>query len=732
MPAPNEVVLNWQPVFGAVSYNIYRGQTSGSEVLLATGVTGADYTDSALVGTYGNYYEVTAVNANLAPVPGESDFSAEVVALPGIGGPAAPNAGDDVSYDLVGLPLTTPDGAPLYYSFALSPFLLAGKYASASPVNSYAYGVVDEGTFTVYAQAYGLAGWNSPVFSLQVIVHAVAPIATFSNNGPVPLGSPAMVSFSDPFDLSPKETAIGFHYSMSLTNSGLNGDWYSSSPSPIAAFTLPDWGTYTVFGRIFEQSGPYTQYTTAVTVTDVPPTASVSVSSGNNVTYSPVEVKCIASSLSPSDSKAGLHYSFATDPAQLATFYASAAPSSTDSFTFDIAGTQSIYARVFTVDNEYIDCTTSVVVQPAPPTAVLSNTGPVSEGDAAQVSFSNAADPSLADTAAGFLYSFATDPSQLATSYAAANSSPSASFTFLDAGNYTIHGRIFNIENAYQDFTTMLTVTDVPPTAELSNNGPGFTTDPVTVAFTNPSDISPAATTAGFTYSFALAPSQLAKSYAVASSQPSTSFSFDALGTYTVYGRIFDVNNGYTDYTTVVVVSFTPPTATLTNSGPVDEGVPVTIDFSNQADTNEEDVDAGFHYSFATTPSGLAISYATAGTAACEDFTLLDAGDIPIYGRILGFDGGYSDYTTAVTVNDVPPTATLNNSGPGYVSDPVAIKFSNAYDISPAATAAGFHYSFATDPTQLAATYAAAGASPTEGIAFWRWESIRFMGGSSI
>jgi hypothetical protein len=72
--------LAWSAPAAAVSYNIYRGSTSGGESAtpIATGITATTYTDTTATAGASYFYEVTAVNANLAPLNGESAPSAEV------------------------------------------------------------------------------------------------------------------------------------------------------------------------------------------------------------------------------------------------------------------------------------------------------------------------------------------------------------------------------------------------------------------------------------------------------------------------------------------------------------------------------------------------------------------------------------------------------------------------------------------------------------------------------
>jgi Bacterial Ig-like domain (group 3)/Legume lectin domain len=79
---PGHVVLNWMPVAGADSYNIYRSTTAGGEgaTPLQTGVNGTAFTDTNVVPGTTYFYEVTGVG-----IGGEGSRSAEVSATPTAG-----------------------------------------------------------------------------------------------------------------------------------------------------------------------------------------------------------------------------------------------------------------------------------------------------------------------------------------------------------------------------------------------------------------------------------------------------------------------------------------------------------------------------------------------------------------------------------------------------------------------------------------------------------------------
>jgi hypothetical protein len=99
----------------------------------------------------------------------------------------------------------------------------------------------------------------------------------------------------------------------------------------------------------------------------------------------------------------------------------------------------------------------------------------------------------------------------------------------------------------------------------------------------------------------------------------------------------------------------------LSNNGPVDEGSPATVSFSGQSDPSNADTAAGFHYAYSCTNASLSGStYAGSGTAASTSCTYSDNVGSPytVRARIIDKDGGYTEYTTNVTVRNVTPSVT--------------------------------------------------------------------------
>ncbi len=163
-----------------------------------------------------------------------------------------------------------------------------------------------------------------------------------------------------------------------------------------------------------------------------------------------------------------------------------------------------------------------------------------------------------------------------------------------------------------------------------------------------------------------------------------------------------------------------PPT--LPNDGPVDEGSPATISFSNQHDPSSADTTAGFHYAYSCSNGDLSgATYAnTAGSTDSTSCTYDDGpSDHTVDARIIDKDGGFTEYTTSVHVNNVDPTADLANNGPVDEGSPATISFSNQSDPSNADTTAGFRYEYSCDNSPFGpADYSSASTSDSSSCTF--------------
>ncbi|MCX6628088.1 MAG: DUF1800 family protein [Candidatus Solibacter sp.] len=169
------VTLSWTAVAGAASYNIFRGTAAGAEstTAIATGVTGATYTNTGLTNGTAYFFKVAAVNAG-----GVSPLSNEATATPAPPAPAAPtNVKAKAGDGLVTLTWNAVSGAATYSIFrgtaagAESPTPIASGIATAT--------FTDTGRTNGVALFYKVAGVNlggTGTQSAEVTATPVPPI----------------------------------------------------------------------------------------------------------------------------------------------------------------------------------------------------------------------------------------------------------------------------------------------------------------------------------------------------------------------------------------------------------------------------------------------------------------------------------------------------------------------------------------------------------------------------
>lgn len=157
-------------------------------------------------------------------------------------------------------------------------------------------------------------------------------------------------------------------------------------------------------------------------------------------------------------------------------------------------------------------------------------------------------------------------------------------------GSVIVRLRVTDMGGLTSNDTATVNITNSAPTATLGAASPINEGSSGTVSFTNPFDFSNADTTAGFRYAYDLDNNGLfetgdgtyAGSSTSASAAVPASLLADGPGSRTVRARIIDKDNGFTDYTAVIQIDNVAPTATLGNSGPVNEGSTATVSFSAQ------------------------------------------------------------------------------------------------------------------------------------------------------
>ena len=119
-----------------------------------------------------------------------------------------------------------------------------------------------------------------------------------------------------------------------------------------------------------------------------------------------------------------------------------------------------------------------------------------------------------------------------------------------------------------------------------------------------------------------------------------------------------------------VDVSNVDPTATLGNNGPVAEDSTADVSFSNQFDPSAADTSAGFHYAYDYGNDGsFEVGDGTYGGSPTNDVQTVPAnllddgpGSLEVRGRIIDKDGGFTDYTTTIMIENIAPS--MNIVGP--------------------------------------------------------------------
>jgi hypothetical protein len=157
-----QVPLSWNASTGAVTYNVYRGTSSGGEgsTPIATGITATSYTDTTVTNGTTYYYKVAAVNTG-----GTSGYSNEASAMPHVVPPAAPaSPSAEAGFGNIELSWSASQGATSYnvYRSTTSGGEGTTAYATGITGTTYTDNNVTAGTPYYYTiEAVDSAG-NSP------------------------------------------------------------------------------------------------------------------------------------------------------------------------------------------------------------------------------------------------------------------------------------------------------------------------------------------------------------------------------------------------------------------------------------------------------------------------------------------------------------------------------------------------------------------------------------------
>jgi autotransporter-associated beta strand protein len=255
------------------------------------------------------------------------------------------------------------------------------------------------------------------------------------------------------------------------------------------------------------------------------------------------------------------------------------------------------------------------------------------------------------------------------------------------SGTFTVTGSHTYSSSSPADYTIAVTINHeattaqvvtstahvVAPTVDLSGSHPNPVneTSTFTLVLGTISDPSPAEQTQIEAYHINWGDGSPLKSHSFSgnwtTSQPIslTHTYLDGPATETIHVGLQDASGIHPDsgvYT--LSVSDVSPTATFGNFGSVSEGSTGFVAFTNQQDVSSVDQSAGFTYGYDFNNDGIFEIQNTASASATVPASFLSLGplDQTIRGRIIDKDGGFSDYTTTIHVDNVAPIVNVSGN----------------------------------------------------------------------
>lgn len=332
------------------------------------------------------------------------------------------------------------------------------RAATGSPIQ---HTFADSGELQVVLTPRDVFGASGTKKTQSITVANVAPTATFPTPTAVNEGSPFTLSLTNPSDPSPADTQAGFQYAF---NCGGGFSNYGSSSSAFCPTT--DNGTITVAAKIKDKDGGETPYTATALVSNVAP----SVDTAWQITGASQEGSPLTVQTTFSD-PAGTHdapYTCAMDFGDGTGPHAGQVSGFTCTVTYAYPdnGPSFLVASIVTdKDQDSGRVTNRFAIANVPPTATFTATPQIFQGESATLTFSQQADPSPADTTAGFTYAYNCTASGTLT--VANNRAASATCKYLATGTFTVGGTIRDKDNDANSYTA--TVTVISPQQAASN-----------------------------------------------------------------------------------------------------------------------------------------------------------------------------------------------------------------------------------------------------------------------
>jgi hypothetical protein len=280
------------------------------------------------------------------------------------------------------------------------------------------------------------------------------------------------------------------------------------------------------------------------------------------------------------------------------------------------------------------------------------------------------------------------------------------SHNYTDNGVYTVtvtindNGKLFGVD------TVTVTVNNVIPNGSTTSGAAVNEGVNGSVTVATRTDVSSTDTTAGFLYNYDFNNDgvfEITNSTASTATVPGTYV--DGPGPRPIRIRLIDKDGGFREFTqNITVNNNNPPTATLINSGNVNEGAAgATVTFSVVNDVQADLASIRYAYdlnndgTFDIGDGTYAGSTGNTNSVSIPASLLAESGPLTVRGRVMDKDGGVNNYTTVILVNNVAPTATIANSGPAPEgSTTTTVSLSNIVDTA-GDVAAGFTFAWDFD-----------------------------------
>jgi hypothetical protein len=224
----------------------------------------------------------------------------------------------------------------------------------------------------------------------------------------------------------------------------------------------------------------------------------------------------------------------------------------------------------------------------------------------------------------------------------------SLSHAYADDGTPTITVSVTDKDGGVGQGTVQLTVNNVAPTATLGAPSPVNEGSNIALSLTGATDASTVDATS-LTYAFDCG---TGSGYSATSSTNTASCPTNDNGSRTVKGKVLDKDGGSSEYTATVTINNVAPTATFNAPSPVNEGSNIALSLTGATDASSADA-ASLTFAF---DCGTGSGYGAESSASTASCPTTDNGTRTVKGKVLDKDGGATEYTGTVTVQNVGPT----------------------------------------------------------------------------